>query len=301
MFAFSGRLLSCILPSVPQSVYQNDEKKARSKFALVIHGGAGVIRRENMTPEKERLYRQGLKDALMAGHAVLAKGGSALDAVEEAVKALEDNPLFNAGAVMTESPHVFLAHPDATTLATAKGLEIVDPKFFYTDERWKQHVEGSQPALSECAPEAGGYVDPAPKGTVGAVAVDMDGNLAAATSTGGKTNKWNNRIGDTPLIGCGTYAEANVCAVSGTGDGEFFIRHCVAYDVAARIKYGKQKFGQAAEDAIKWMGSTGGSGGLIAVSALGEVSMPFNSEGMFRGYVKNDGEFVVAIYEDESQ
>ncbi|KAJ3215512.1 hypothetical protein HDU67_000300 [Dinochytrium kinnereticum] len=171
---------------------------------------------------------------------------------------------------MTDTPHVFLAHPDATIFAEANGHEIVDPKFFYTEERWRQHIEGDSPAVSESQPLSDHLPDPAPKGTVGAVAVDMDGNLAAATSTGGKTNKWNNRIGDTPLIGCGTYAEKGLCAVSGTGDGEFFIRHCTAYDVAARMKYAKKSLSQAASESLQWMGDFGGLGGIIAVDHKGE-------------------------------
>ncbi|KAJ3119126.1 hypothetical protein HDU96_000041 [Phlyctochytrium bullatum] len=311
----SSTVTSCML-----GVFRDDPKtreeflreSSSSRFTLVIHGGAGVIRRENMPPEKEVLYLQGLREALEAGHAILQAGGEALDAVEAAVKSMEDNPLFNAGRgavfsrdgknvheaaimdaskhvagactqtttvrhpislarkVMNSTPHVFLANPDATKVATAQGLEIVDPSFFFTEERWRQHIEGKVPTVSESS-HIVEEDDVAPKGTVGAVAVDAHGNLAAATSTGGKTNKWTNRIGDTPLIGCGTYAEKGVCAVSGTGDGEFFIRHCSAYDVAARMKYAGKTVVQAASESIEWMGQYGGLGGIIAVDSRGNV------------------------------
>ncbi|KAI8852335.1 asparaginase [Chytridium lagenaria] len=301
------RILRCLLPP---SLFATEASATKPKFTLVIHGGAGVIRRENLPPSKEQQYLLGLKEAMDAGYDVLNAGGLAVDAVEAAVKVLEDNPLFNAGrgavfsrdgnnvheaaimdasthtagactqtttvrhpislarTVMSQTPHVFLADTDATTLAKSSGLEIVDPSFFYTEERWRQHIEGGLvPTLSEA--------DVAPKGTVGAVAMDVHGNLAAATSTGGKTNKWNNRIGDTPLIGCGTYAEKGVCAVSGTGDGEFFIRHCSAYDVAARIKYAGKSVEVAARESVEWMGEFGGSGGIIAVDSKGNVALPF--------------------------
>ncbi|KAJ3192908.1 hypothetical protein HK101_005776 [Irineochytrium annulatum] len=329
MLPYLTRLAECLMPSTapppdgPDDFQPGDSKDAESrsskkptpprpKYALAIHGGAGVILRKNLPADLEKVYLRGLTTALEIGNGILAAGGSSMDAVEAAVRSLEDDPLFNAGRgavftrdgkivheasimdgsthragactqtttvrhpislareVMKRSPHVFLTDPDATNVAVDAGLEIVDPSFFFTEHRWRQHLEEQNPALSESG-SSHGYVDPSPQGTVGAVAVDMFGRLAAATSTGGKTNKWNNRIGDTPLIGCGNYAEEGVCAVSGTGDGEFFIRNAVAYDVAARMKYGKQSLTAAAEASIADLKIAGGMGGLIAVGADGEV------------------------------
>ncbi|KAK9701855.1 hypothetical protein K7432_011543 [Basidiobolus ranarum] len=225
------------------------------KITLVIHGGAGTILRENLSPEMREKYLAGLNDSLLAGYTLLKQGGSALDAVEAAVNSMEDNYLFNAGKgavftkggkneleasimdgsnlkagactllttvknpislarqVMVQSPHNFLGGEAAEQLANKSGLDIVEPKYFFTEHRWKQHLSGLESPGNE--PPA-----PAPKGTVGAVALDQFGNIATATSTGGKTNKWDGRIGDTPMIGAGTYADNETCGVSGTGDGE---------------------------------------------------------------------------------
>ena len=309
---------------------------------LVIHGGAGTINRKNMTEEREREYRAALSEALHIGQAVLAKGGSSLDAVEATVRFMEDSPLFNAGkgavfthegkneldaaimdgktkkagsvagvaiiknpitaarAVMEKSKHVMMAGRGAELFATKMGLEIVDPSYFWTERRWKalqdellKEQEGKPQAELERADENR-------FGTVGAVALDQSGNLAAATSTGGTTNKMYGRIGDTPIIGAGTYADNESCAVSATGAGEYFIRWTVAYDIAALMKYRGLSVQQAADQVINktLKAVPGAEGGVIALDAKGNFAMPFNSEGMYRGWIGADGVPHVEIYRD---
>ena len=304
---------------------------AGKKCALVIHGGAGTISLKEITPALERDLRAGLKRSLDAGQAILQSGGSSLDAVVAAVRVLEDDPLFNAGrgavftsagthemdaaimdgrtlmagaiggiervknpillarAVMEKSPHVMLAGKGAEDLARQLGLEIVDPKYFYTEQRW-QALERVRAARAGALSEADRH------GTVGAVALDQAGDLAAATSTGGNTNKWPGRIGDTPLIGAGTYANNKTCAVSATGDGELFIRAVAAYDISALMEYGRLDLKAAASAVIAKIGMLGGTGGLIAVDRDGNIALPFNTTGMYRGYVGGDGSSGVAIY-----
>jgi beta-aspartyl-peptidase (threonine type) len=317
--------------------------QAKSKIMLVIHGGAGTITRASMSPELEKQYREGLENALRAGHAVLAKGGSSLDAVETAVRTLEDNPLFNAGkgavfthdgkneldasimdgrtkaagsvagvtiirnpisaarAVMEKSAHVMMVGRGAELFATQAGLEIVDPAYFWTERRWKslqQELQKEATAKPQASfePVAG---DEKKFGTVGAVALDRAGNLAAATSTGGMTNKRYGRVGDAPIIGAGTYAENESCAVSGTGHGEFFIRWTVAHDIAALVKYKGLTVQQAGDEVIhKKLAPVKGEGGVIILDAKGNYAMPFNSEGMYRGWIGTDGEPHVAIYKE---
>src|ERR1051325_269307 len=312
------------------------------RFMLVIHGGAGTINRKNMTEEREREYRAALSEALHIGQAVLAKGGSSLDAVEATVRFMEDSPLFNAGkgavfthegkneldaaimdgktkkagtvagvtiiknpisaarAVMEKSKHVMMAGRGAELFATKMGLEIVDPSYFWTERRWKalqdellKEQEGKPQAELERADENR-------FGTVGAVALDQSGNLAAATSTGGTTNKMYGRIGDTPIIGAGTYADNESCAVSATGAGEYFIRWTVAYDIAALMKYRGLSVQEAADEVInkKLKAVPGADGGVIALDAKGNFAMPFNSEGMYRGWIGADGVPHVEIYRD---
>ncbi len=301
------------------------------KHALVIHGGAGTISPEQITPAMESDLRAGLQAALDAGRAFLENGGSSLDAVVAAVRVLEDEPLFNAGrgaiftsagthemdaavmdgrtltagavggiqgvknpillarAVMEKSPHVMLAGKGAEDFARQLGLETVDPKYFYTEQRWR--------ALERVrATRAGALSDADRHGTVGAVALDQAGNLAAATSTGGNTNKWPGRIGDTPMIGAGTYANNKTCAVSATGDGEFYIRAVAAHDVSALMEYRELALDAAASAVIEKIGALGGTGGLIAVDGQGNIALPFNTTGMYRGYVAAGGRTGVAIY-----
>jgi len=309
------------------------------KIMLVIHGGAGTITRRSMSAEMEQQYRAGLEQALRTGHGVLAKGGSSLDAVESTIRVLEDNPLFNAGkgavfthegrneldasimdgrtkaagsvagltiirnpisaarAVMEKSEHVMMVGRGAELFATQQGLEIVDPSYFWTERRWKSL---QQDLLKEKKPQAALEGAEEKKfGTVGAVALDRSGNLAAGTSTGGMTNKKYGRVGDAPIIGAGTYAENESCAVSATGHGEFFIRWTVAHDIAALVKYRGMPVKAAAEEVIhKKLAPVKGEGGVIVLDAKGNFAMPFNSEGMYRGWIGTDGTPHVEIYKD---
>lgn len=317
------------------------QAKPAGKFMLVVHGGAGTITRKSMTPEMEKQYRETLEQALRSGHAVLAKGGSSLDAVEATIRVLEDSPLFNAGkgsvfthdgknemdaaimdgstkaagsiagvtiirnpisaarAVMEKSPHVMMTGRGAELFATKMGLEIVDPSYFWTERRWKAlqqelQKEQQKPQAALELPEGERKF-----GTVGAVALDQSGNLAAGTSTGGMTNKQYGRVGDAPIIGAGTYAENESCAVSATGHGEFFIRWTVAHDIAALVKYKGLTVQQAGEEVIhKKLAPVKGEGGVIILDRNGNYAMPFNSEGMYRGWIGMDGEPHVLIYKD---
>ena len=318
------------------------------KFVLVIHGGAGTILKSQMTPEKEKLYTQGLNDALNAGNEVLAKGGTALDAVVAAIKVLEDNPLFNAGkgavftnegknemdaaimdgktlkagavagvtniknpitaarAVMDKSGHVMMAGKGAEQFAAQQGCTIVDPSYFFTEDRWKAlqkakaddslkpfERDTSKSFLKQSENKDYKY------GTVGCVALDVYGNLAAGTSTGGMTNKKFGRIGDSPIIGAGTYANNSTCAISCTGYGEYFIRLVMAKSVSDRMELGHETLQQAANEMIMHkLGDLGGDGGLIAVDKNGNISMPFNTTGMYRGYMTSDGKKEIKIYKE---
>jgi L-asparaginase / beta-aspartyl-peptidase len=300
------------------------------KAMLVIHGGAGTITRASMSAEAEKQYRAGLEEALRTGHGVLTKGGSSIDAVEATIRVMEDNPLFNAGkgavfthegrneldaaimegktkkagsvagvtiirnpitaarAVMEKSAHVMMVGRGAELFATKMGLDIVDPSYFWTERRWKSL---QQELLKEQQQSDKKF------GTVGAVAVDSSGNLAAGTSTGGMTNKQFGRVGDAPIIGAGTYAENESCAVPATGHGEFFIRWTVAYDIAALMKYRGMSVAEAANEMIhKTLEPVKGEGGVIVLDAKGNFAMTFNSEGMYRGWIGADGIAHVEIY-----
>jgi beta-aspartyl-peptidase (threonine type) len=305
------------------------------KIMFVMHGGAGTITRASMTPEREKQYREKLEEALRTGHAILAKGGSSVDAVEAAIRILEDSPLFNAGkgavfthegkneldaaimdgktmkagsvagvtivknpitaarAVMERSPHVMLIGRGAELFATKMGLDIVDPSYFWTEPRWK--------ALQQELLKEGSAPD-SKHGTVGAVALDKEGNLAAGTSTGGTTNKQFGRVGDSPIIGAGTYAANDSVAVSATGTGEYFIRYTVAYDIAALYKYKGMTVQQAGDEVIHHklenLKPKMGDGGCIILDRNGNFSMPFNTEGMYRGWIGEDGVPHVLIYKD---
>jgi beta-aspartyl-peptidase (threonine type) len=319
---------------------------------VAIHGGAGAMSRAVMTAEQEKCYLDALAAVLSAAQAVLTDGGTALDAVTVAVRALEDCPLFNAGlgavytsagtheldasimdgatlrcgaianvstvrnpvlaarCVMEQSQHVFFVGAGAEAFARDAGLELVDPTFFATDARRGQwhRVRCNEPgaaildhdaqALTASADVGGEPIDPDRKyGTVGAVAVDCDGNLAAATSTGGVTNKQVGRVGDAPLIGAGCYANNQTCAVSTTGTGEMFIRAVAAYDVSAQMEYAGRTLAEAADRVVfEKLPAIGGRGGLIAVDVSGNVALPFNTEGMYRGYARVGEAPVIAIY-----
>lgn len=299
----------------------------KQEWAIVLHGGAGVITREKMTPELDKQYRAALQEAMNTGIKILSEGGSALEAVEKTIRIMEDNPLFNAGkgavfthegkneldaaimdgsnlaagsvagvtdiknpitaarCVMTNSEHVMLSGKGASQFAKEQGLEIVPPSYFYTEKRFND----LQKTLKR-----------EKMGTVGCCALDKNGNLAAGTSTGGMTNKKYNRIGDAPIIGAGTYANNNTCAVSATGHGEYFIRWTVAHDISALIEYKGLTLIEAAELVVNdKLVKAGGSGGVICIDKTGNISMPFNSEGMFRAYATADKKEGVFIYKDE--
>jgi L-asparaginase / beta-aspartyl-peptidase len=289
---------------------------------IALHGGAGTLRKADMTASRASLYRKALGEALEAGSTVLQNGGTALDAVTAAVVSMEDSPLFNAGrgavynadgrheldaaimdgkhlragavacverirnpvlaarAVMEHSRHVLLAGKGAERFAGKQGLRMVNQKYFGTAARLEALRRNLQ----------------SHHGTVGAVALDRDGNLAAATSTGGYTGKLPGRIGDSPLVGAGTYADNRACAVSGTGLGEAFIRALVAYDVAARVRYRRESLASAARAALASVARLGGDGGLVAVDRRGSVAMPFNSQGMYRACIDRRGKRTIAIY-----
>ncbi|MHA6723552.1 isoaspartyl peptidase/L-asparaginase family protein [Sphingomonas sp. RS2018] len=303
-------------------------------WTLVIHGGAGVIERERMTPEKDAAARAGLNAALDAGQAVLAKGGSAVDAVEAAVKVLEDDPHFNAGRgavftyegtneldaaimdgrtrgagavagvtrtrhpvslarkVMTDSPHVLLAGKGADAFSAEHALEQVGPDWFATPER-RDQLDRMK------AQSATGFDVDMKYGTVGAVARDTAGHVAAATSTGGVTGKRWGRVGDSPLIGAGTYADDRACAVSATGSGEFFIREGVAHEICARVRFVGETLKAAGDTVMAETKALGGTGGVILTGPSSEIAWSFNTPGMYRGRVSAAGERVVAIYGDE--
>lgn len=312
---------------------------AAQSWTLVIHGGAGVIERENMTPEREAAVRSALSQALEAGSAVLDSGGSALDAVEAAVRLLEDDPNFNAGrgavftydgtneldasimdgrtraagavagvtrtrhpvslarAVMERSEHVMLASEGADAFSLAQGLEQADPSWFRTEERFEQLQRLKARAAS--GGQASAFDIDMKYGTVGAVARDKAGNLAAATSTGGITGKRWGRIGDAPVIGAGTYADNRACAVSATGAGEYYIREGVAHEICARMRF-LGEGPQAAADAVQAETLTlGGSGGVIVVAADGTPAWSFNTPGMYRGVAREGEAAKVAVYGDE--
>lgn len=309
------------------------------KYAIAIHGGAGTLVKGLMTSEKEMAYKSALTEALNLGYEILKSGGSALDAVEIAVKSLEDCPLFNAGrgavftaegthemdasimdgqnlkagavslitgiknpvslarAVMEQTEHVFLAGEGAMQFAKEQGYTPLDPTYFHDDFRYQQwqEIKGSDHFQLDHSDKKDSKF-----GTVGAVACDQNGNIAAATSTGGMTNKKWGRVGDSPMIGAGNYANNKTCAVSCTGSGEYFIRGVVAYDVSCLIEHKAMSLSDAANEVIhQRVLSLGGDGGLIAVDSEGNVAMPFNTEGMYRAYKLSTGVEEVLIYGKE--
>ncbi len=372
-------------------VFQNSfsqtagDKKAR--YVLVIHGGAGTILRNNMTPAMEKAYEKSLENALLAGNEILKSKGSAIDAVEAAVRILEDDSLFNAGkgavftnegkneldaaimdgktlaagsvagvtiiknpvsaarAVMEKSPHVMMTGTGAEKFAQQQGLEIVGPSYFFTESRWlglqkalqKENEKKAADSLINHLKKPGDEIrkltekDSVLKmnasarnaememayselfyftsegngiaggkfGTVGAVALDQYGNLAAATSTGGMTNKRYGRVGDAPVIGSGTYANNNTAAISCTGWGEYFIRLVMAKTISDMMEFGKMKLQDAATEMVmKRLPALGGDGGLIAVDKYGNIAMPFCTPGMYRAFIRSNGEISIKIYRD---
>ena len=303
-------------------------------ISIAIHGGAGILNRAAMTPENDRAYRAALEQALDTGYAVLADGGSSVDAVVAAVRILEDSPLFNAGRgavfshagvneldaaimdggtlraggvagvrhvrnpielarrVMEQSSHVLLAGAGAEEFALEQGVALVPGSYFHTERRWQQFQQARAGDRTAATDVDIGYF-----GTVGAVARDQAGNLAAATSTGGMTNKRWGRIGDSPIIGAGTYADNASCAVSATGSGEHFIRAVVAYEICARVRLTGASAAAAAHAVVHGtLRELGGDGGVIVVDHEGVLTLTFNTEGMFRGARDSHGLREIAIY-----
>ncbi|WP_095983716.1 isoaspartyl peptidase/L-asparaginase family protein [Cystobacter fuscus] len=345
----------------PLTTVREDEARLRApddtvrpapRWGIALHGGAGIIPRESLTPEREAAVRAALTEALQAGHAVLARGGTSVEAVTSAIRVLEDSPYFNAGKgavfthegkneldasimngrtreagavaglrhvknpislariVMEKSPHVMLIGEGAEAFAREQGLELVSEDYFYTEERWQslQRALEAEKKQQQAPPEPGqpqgpstyqGPIDGDHKfGTVGAVALDQAGNLAAGTSTGGMTNKRFGRVGDSPIIGAGTYASER-CAVSGTGHGEYFIRYSVARDICAHVELLALPLSESANHMVmEVLVQAGGEGGVIAMDARGNVAMPFNTSGMYRGYMGPEGEPSVAIFKE---
>ncbi len=315
---------------------KSDELKPKADYALAIHGGAGIILRKNMTEVQETAYRSALNHALNVGEKILKAGGTATEAVIETIKTMEDNALFNAGhgavftnegkneldasimegqdlnagsiggvtnvrnpieaayAVLAKSEHVLITGKGAEQFAKEQGLTLVEPSYFYTDRRWKS-LQKAKESEQKNQPVS---VD-TKHGTVGAVALDKYGNLTAGTSTGGMTNKRYNRFGDVPIIGAGTYANNASCAISCTGHGEYFMRYTVAHDISALMEYKNMTLDEASEEVVlNKLVKAGGSGGIIGVDKEGNISLTFNSPGMYRGYVK-PGERSVKIYGDD--
>lgn len=325
-------LLALTCTCVGRAAETGAQRSGGNMFAIAIHGGAGTLSRKDMSESEEKAYRAGLEEALDAGYAVLAKNGTSLDATIAAVRVLEDNPLFNAGRgavldrngeaqldaslmdgrtlaagavtglrhvknpielarlVMDKSPHVMLVGDGAEDFARSQGIEMVPNEYFRTPIR-QQQLERMLRGARVRENELQAF------GTVGAVALDLDGNIAAATSTGGMTGKRWGRVGDSPIIGAGTYADNGSCAVSATGHGEYFIRTVVAHDICAQVQYLKIPLAKAVDNVLNGrMKALGGNGGVIAIDTQGEIVMEFNSEGMFRGMRTSQGQREIAIY-----
>ena len=297
-------------------------------FAIVVHGGAGTILKKNMSDEMELAYKLKLEEAINAGYNILEKNGSSKDAVEQTIKILENSELFNAGKgsvlsnkgvvemdasimngqnlnagaisgiktiknpisaarlVMEKSEHVFLSGEGAEEFAKLQGLDIINNEYFITETRLRSLLNAKKRDS----------IKDNKFGTVGCVAIDKFGNITSGTSTGGMTNKKWNRIGDVPIIGAGTYANNNTCGISSTGWGEYFIRNVVAYDISSQIEYKKISIDLAAKNTLKKVKDLGGNGGVIGIDKNGNILMDFNTEGMYRGYKKSDGESEISIY-----
>lgn len=318
------------------------------RLGFIIHGGAGVIKKGSLSPEKEKEYTDKLEEAVVAGYKALQAGKSSLDAVEIAIRILEDSPLFNAGkgavftndgrneldasimsgktlaagavaglrhiknpitlarAVMEKSPHVMMTGEGAEKFAREQKLEIVDEKYFWTQERWdslQKVLKEEKDKLQNVEPKKVSELDNSSRdlatnrfGTVGAVALDKDGNISAGTSTGGMTNKRYGRVGDAPIIGAGTYANNDTCGVSATGWGEYFIRVGVARDISALMEYQALTVQTAADRVMQKVQKLGGDGGVIVMDKFGNMAISFNSEGMYRAYIDTNGKPVVQIY-----
>ncbi len=314
------------------------------KYSIVIHGGAGTILKSDMTPQLEEAYVRGLEEAVLAGKNILEKGGDALDAIQDAIRTLEDNLLFNAGRgsvftkkgvqemdaaimdgktlkagaitgvrnvrnpiqlayeVMAESNHVFLSGKGANDFAIKRGLKLEPDDYFFSQfryDQWKEIRDSDTYSLDHTHQDLNELMKDKKFGTVGAVALDMHGNIAAATSTGGMTNKKYGRIGDSPVIGAGTYANNNTCGISCTGHGELFIRSVAAYDVSALMEYKGLSLEEAMNEVVhKKLVSIQGAGGMIGVDAEGNTAMVFNTAGMYRAMMNHKGEKIFGIYRE---
>jgi len=321
-------LLIC---SLVFSLVTCDVESDRLEWSLVLHGGAGTIKQENMTAGQEDRIRSAFQQALEAGQQVLSEGGSAMDAVEASIRILEDSPGFNAGkgavftaagtneldasimdgkslnagavtgvqtianpislarSVMDQSPHVMLAGRGAETFALEQGFDTVGTGYFWTQQRWDQ-LESHRKAQKATSEDK--------HGTVGAVALDHDGNIAAGTSTGGMTNKRFGRIGDSPIIGAGTYANNKTCGISATGHGEYFMRLMIAHDISAGIEYGNQSLKVSARQVIQGkLTDIGGTGGVIGLDKNGHRVMEFNTLGMYRAWTDSNGDMGILFYD----
>ncbi|AZQ43240.1 isoaspartyl peptidase/L-asparaginase family protein [Nonlabens ponticola] len=356
LIIFSFILTSCNQPAETTAQQPTQEQPQQtSEFAIVIHGGAGTIKKENMTAELEQQYNDKLTEAIKVGHDILKNGGSSEDAVEATIRVMEDSPLFNSGKgavfthdginsldasfmegktlnagavagvttvknpislarkVMTDSEHVLLCGDGADAFAKAvqdSTIEIVSNTYFYTENRFKslqrvldresqkEEAESKKTALNQLQLEDP-FLKDSKYGTVGCVALDKNGNIAAGTSTGGMTNKRYGRIGDSPIIGSGTYANNKTCGVSSTGHGEYFIRAQVAYDISALMEYGGLTLKEATDKVIQEkLVDMGGTGGIVALDYLGNVSMEFNTPGMYRAMMNDQDELVVGMYKE---
>jgi len=351
------RFVTLALASFALAACAYTTEQPAPRWSLIVHGGAGVIERANLTPEQDAEYRAVMRQALSIGGDILDGGGSSLDAVEATILYLEDNPLFNAGrgavftaegrneldasimdgrtraagsvagitrtrhpilaarAVMERSPHVMLVGEGAETFARAQNIEAVEPSYFFTERRWQQLEQylrrnnlpvPQRPAGAPPAPHAAlSYPDDHQFGTVGVVAYDQQGNIAAGTSTGGTTGKRWGRVGDAPIIGAGTYAQNGVCGVSATGTGEFFIRVGVARMICARMEFNGETAQEAADHVIAEVGATtnaagtAGDGGVIVLDGRGRMAWAMNTPGMYRAYLEGGGEPVIQIFADE--
>tara|TARA_B100001059_G_scaffold48397_1_gene41406 strand:+ start:2582 stop:3571 length:990 start_codon:yes stop_codon:yes gene_type:complete len=308
-----------------------------NKIAIVIHGGAGTILKENMTPELESAYLQKLEEAVKIGYEILKNGGSSQSAVVETIKIMEDSPLFNAGvgavltndetvsldasfmegnnlnagaiagskyiknpitaaiSVMEDSPHVLLSSDGADEFAIQIGLDTMPNSYFITERRLNSVREAKE---SDKLSFIDAYTNDSKYGTVGCVAIDIKGNISSGTSTGGTTNKKWGRIGDAPIVGAGTYANNDCCGISATGWGEHFIRNVVAYDIAAQMMYDDKSIVEASRKSLDKVIRTGGDGGVIGIDKSGNVAMEFNTKGMYRAFIDNEGNLTVKIYSD---
>lgn len=326
-------VLTLVLVTASCKVEVETEPEKVTNFGLVLHGGAGNIVKGRYTAEEEKEIEDKLNEALSIGYNLLSNGNSSLDAVEKVIKILEDSPLFNAGkgavfsadgineldasimdgktmnvgavagitkiknpislarTVMEKSQHVMMVGNGAENFAEQNGFEFVDPEYFYTGKRWKSLQKAKASERKKKNDEK--------YGTVGCVALDKNGNIAAGTSTGGMTNKKFGRVGDSPIIGAGTYANNNTCGISATGHGEYFIRLSVTKDISDLIEYAGLSLEEAADSVIhSKLEKIGGMGGVVAIDKYGNIVMPFNTNGMFRGYILDDGKAVVKMYKE---